>query len=383
VRAYEVTANPSSLQVVAKSPVELLVMDPQGRRLGNVSANNDVFEIPRGSYFRDFPLGDDQDDGPAIGDPSGVKTVYVPAPGAGNYTLQVTGTDVGSFTLVFTAVASDGSLQENTISSVTVPGASVTHNISYSPTPGSTMSVTPGTGGPIASLSTSALTFSGQLVGSTSAPQSVTLTNTGRSLMAVASTITSGDFAETNTCGTSLAVGANCTIRITFNPTTAGAQTGTLTITDNSPDSPQIVTLTGTGTQSAVSLSSSSLIFSSQLVGTSSAAQTVTLTKTGNASLTISGITASGDFSQTNTCGNSVAAGANCTVSVTFKSVAGGTRTGTLNISDNAAGSPQNVALSGTGQDFTLGAASGSSTSANVAPGQAATYTLSVSGQGG
>ena len=290
-RVYEKTTNSSLLEVQSRSPVELLVTDPQGRRLGNLSANNDVFEIPRGSYFRDFPLGDDQDDGSAIGDPSGVKTAYIPAPGAGNYTLQVTGTDIGPFTLVFTAVASDGSVQERTITGVTVPGSSVTYDVSYSPTPGSTMSVTPGTGRPIAGLSTRTLTFGGQLVGSTSAPQSVTLTNTGASVMAVASITASGDFAETNTCGTSLAVNASCTVSITFKPTTAGAHAETLTITDNSPDSPQVVTLSGTGQDFSLAMAS----------GTSS---TATVTAGGTANYTLS-VSPQGGFNQvvTLTCG--------------------------------------------------------------------------------
>jgi hypothetical protein len=137
-----------------------------------------------------------------------------------------------------------------------------------------------------------------------------------------------------------------------------------------------------TGTGPVVSLSSYSLTFSAQMSGTSSTAQIATLTNTGNASLTISSITASADFSQTNTCGTTVSAGANCTISVTFNPAAGGTSTGTLSISDNASDSPQSVALSGTGQDFTLAPPSGSSNSATVAPGQSATYTLSVGGEG-
>jgi hypothetical protein len=104
-----------------------------------------------------------------------------------------------------------------------------------------------------------------------------------------------------------------------------------------------------------VSLSSSSLTFPAQIVGISSSAQTVKLTNTGYASLAISSISAGGDFSQTNTCGTTVSAGANCTISVTFKPTATGTWTGTVSIWDNAAGSPQSVALSGTGVVFTSG----------------------------
>lgn len=100
----------------------------------------------------------------------------------------------------------------------------------------------------------------------------------------------------------------------------------------------------------AVSLSSSSLTFSSQTEGTTSAAQSVTLTNTGNASLSITGISATGDFAETNTCGGAVLAGANCTISVTFTPAAAGSRTGSVSIADNAAGTPQTVSLTGTGQ---------------------------------
>ena len=104
-----------------------------------------------------------------------------------------------------------------------------------------------------------------------------------------------------------------------------------------------------------VEVSPIGLTFPAEFVETSGSAQTVTLTNTGNASLAISSITASGDFSQTNTCGAAVSAGANCAISVTFKPLAAGTRTGALTISNNPNGSPQTVALSGTGLVFTVG----------------------------
>jgi hypothetical protein len=123
--------------------------------------------------------------------------------------------------------------------------------------------------------------------------------------------------------------------------------------------------------------------FGAQLAGTTSDPQTVTLSNTGTAALTISSIAASGDFSASDTCGTSLGAGSNCPISVTFHPTAGGSRSGTLTITDNAYDSPQHVALSGTGQDFTMAAASGSSSSASVAAGTTATYTLAVSGLGG
>jgi subtilase family serine protease len=108
---------------------------------------------------------------------------------------------------------------------------------------------------------------------------------------------------------------------------------------------------TGPPPAPAVSLSPTSLTFSSKNVGTTSTAQSVTLSNTGNATLNISSIniggTNLGDFAQTNTCGSSVVAGSNCAISVTFTPTATGTRSASLAITDNASGSPQTVSLSG------------------------------------
>jgi hypothetical protein len=99
-----------------------------------------------------------------------------------------------------------------------------------------------------------------------------------------------------------------------------------------------------------VTLSSSSLTFGAQNVQSTSAAQAVTLTNNGKAALAISGITATGDFAQTNTCGTSVAAGGSCSIAVTFTPAAAGQRTGSVSIADSAAGSPHTISLVGTGQ---------------------------------
>jgi hypothetical protein len=127
-----------------------------------------------------------------------------------------------------------------------------------------------------------------------------------------------------------------------------------VSISDNAAGSPQTLSLSGTGAAPAVSLTPTSLTFTSQYVDVSSAAQTLTLTNSGNGTLSITGVTLTGadagDFTETaDTCGSSVAAGANCTIEMTFTPSAAGQRTATLNIADNAPESPQTVSLSGTG----------------------------------
>lgn len=110
----------------------------------------------------------------------------------------------------------------------------------------------------------------------------------------------------------------------------------------------------GNGSPSAtLTASPGSLTFADQAVNTTSAAQTVTVTNSGTGTASLTGVTAGGDFAQTDTCGTTLAAGANCTVSVTFSPTAVGTRTGTLTLTGNQSNSPTTVALSGTGTDIT------------------------------
>jgi len=110
-------------------------------------------------------------------------------------------------------------------------------------------------------------------------------------------------------------------------------------------------------------------------VGTTSAAQAVTLTNSGHGSLSITSIAASGDFAQTNNCSSSLAANGTCTVSATFTPTAGATRTGTLTVTDNASNGPQTASLTGTALDLTITAGQANLT---VTRGQSAQTTLTV-----
>jgi hypothetical protein len=102
-----------------------------------------------------------------------------------------------------------------------------------------------------------------------------------------------------------------------------------------------------------VKLVPSSLTFAVQRVGTTSSARDVTVTNTSSTPLSITEISLTGvdpaDFTETNGCGSSVAAGASCSISVEFKPTQTGTRSAICSIADNCGGSPQSVALSGSG----------------------------------
>lgn len=278
----------------------------------------------------------------------------------------VTLTNTGNQKLLFTMSVSANFAETDNCGSSLGAGASCSINVSFSPavtgnitgnvTLKDTASGNPhtvalaGTGGaPVASLTPTSLIFGAQPVGTTSATQTITLSNTGNDAMAISSITSSGDFAETNTCGTTLAAGASCSINVTFAPIATGRRSGAVSVTDNASGSPHSASLTGTGTAPSATLSPASLTFGGQLVGTTSAVQSTTLTNTGNAPLTISAISVTGDFAQTNTCGTTLAAGASCSINVTFTPAAVGTRSGSVTVTDNASGSPHGVSLIGTG----------------------------------
>ena len=208
------------------------------------------------------------------------------------------------------------------------------------------VSLTGTTATPTAQLSTLSLTFTNQNIGSTSAAEKVTLSNTGTGALTILKLTVTGDFAQTNDCGTSVPVGGNCTVSVTFTPTAGGTRTGSLLIGDNSTSGPQTIGLTGAGNGPGAQLSTTSLTFANQSVGSTSPAQIVTLTNTGNVTLNVTSIVANGDFQASN-CGSSVSAGASCAINVTFTPTATGTRTGSVTITDNSYTSLQTVNLSG------------------------------------
>jgi hypothetical protein len=245
---------------------------------------------------------------------------------------------------------------------------------------------------PGVALAPTSLAFGNQLLNTTSAAKTVTLTNTGTGALTINSIAASGDFAETSAGATAcpispatLAAGANCIISVTFTPTVLGARAGTLTITDNAVGSPHTVPLTGTGTGApAVGLAPTSLAFGNQALNITSAAKTVTLTNTGTAALTINSIAASGDFAVSNNpCGGNLAAGANCVISVTFTPTVLGAGAGNLTITDNAATSPQIVPLTGTGTGTPDFALTGPTTVQPVTLGQTLSFSVTVTGTAG
>ncbi len=174
---------------------------------------------------------------------------------------------------------------------------------------------------PAVALNPQKIDFGNQGLNVASSPQTVTLTNVGSASLTVSSVSTSANFnVQSNNCTTVAPGGGQCAIGVTFTPTDTTTVTGNLSIADNAAGSPQQVSLSGTGTTPApvATFSPSTLNFNNQLVGTTSAPQTVTLTNTGSADLTITKITISGAFAETNDCPGTLSSSKSCTISVTY-----------------------------------------------------------------
>ena len=204
-------------------------------------------------------------------------------------------------------------------------------------------------------LSPASLSFGVWVVGNQSSSQTETLTNTGGSSLVISNIAITGanvtDFNESSTCGSSLTAGASCAITVTFSPSQVGPRSASINISDDSVGSPQLLSMSGTGGVSGpnATLSPTSLVFGDEVIGTTSSVQSVTLNNYGTATLSITGITASTNFGQTNACNSTLASGASCTLSVTFTPANTGSANGTLSFADSAPDSPQVVSLSGTG----------------------------------
>ncbi len=275
----------------------------------------------------------------ALGLPGGVTATLNPTSlaGSGSTTLNVSTTSAtppGKFPMVVTGTS--GSLTQT---------AYVMLTVSSSPT------------APVVSFSASSIGFGNQVLNTPSAALAEIVTNTGTAPLTISTATLGGtnasDFAKSlDTCtGATVAPKSTCTVSAIFTPAATGIRNASLSFTDNAGNSPQAVSLTGAGVNAAPTVSPTSEAFGYQVLNTSSATKTVTLTATtglGISSITMAG-TNRGNFHETNTCPASLAAKAKCTITLTYTPTILGAETASLTITDNASNSPQTVALSGTG----------------------------------
>jgi streptogramin lyase len=325
-----------------------------------------------------------------ISQPSGIAVVPVPNPVPAvklsgtslTFTAQNTGTvsppqsitltNFGSAPLDLTVSVSKDFQVSTTCPSALGGGSNCTISVSYAPTVSGaetgTVTLTDnaftgtqtislsGTGtAPVAGISPGALTFQPQLLNTTSGVQAVVLSNSGTGPMTFSGTgiSTTGDFAQTNNCGSALAAGTNCQINVTYTPKVSGSETGTLTVVSNATTQTVTLSETGSSTTPSYSVSPESLVFGPQLIKVKSASQSVVLTNTGTTTFSVSSSTITSDFSKTGTCG-SLKAGKSCTFNVYFTPTAGGTRTGKLTYTLSTK-TVITVALTGTGDATATG----------------------------
>jgi hypothetical protein len=219
-----------------------------------------------------------------------------------------------------------------------VAGGQATASLSGTGTPGAAIVLDP-----------VVLNFPSTALNATSTVEYITISNTGSSTIGLQSTgITGAGFSITaNTCGPSLGPGVGCTVGVAFTPAVSGMSSGTLTVVDDAGT--QTASLSGIGNGPATdALSPMALSFAPQSMNTTSAAQQVTLTNSGDLPLTlISAQIASGSFAVVNACGNSLNPHSTCAINVSFTPACLGAVSGTLLVSDQYR--TQSVALSGMG----------------------------------
>ena len=184
--------------------------------------------------------------------------------------------------------------------------------------------------------------------------QTVTVRNPGTATLTISQASLAGAGYSVSGLATPLSVapGGTASFNVGFAPASAGSFPGSLTLTSNAPTSPTAIALTGSGVASTYQLSANptALSFGSLTSGTS-ATQTVTLTNTGNAGVTISQIVASGTGFSLSSIGLPVtlAAGQTTSFNVAFAPASASSVTGSVTVTSNAANSPLTLGLSGTG----------------------------------
>jgi HYDIN/CFA65/VesB family protein/ASPM-SPD-2-Hydin domain-containing protein len=200
-------------------------------------------------------------------------------------------------------------------------------------------------------VSPDSVTFAPYTLGNPPESETVTVTNTGNSLLTMGNVSATSPFTVANTCPNTLQQNESCTVIVGFSATAAGAVTGTLSISSNGGSAS--IPLSATAQLIPVPiLNVSPLVigFGNRMIGSSTTAQRVTVKNVGGAPATMNPLAISFDFTIENTsCGASLAPGTSCTVDVSFRPVGFGPRGGTLTVTGNDTESPHVVNLTGSG----------------------------------
>jgi Abnormal spindle-like microcephaly-assoc'd, ASPM-SPD-2-Hydin/Protein of unknown function (DUF1573) len=226
----------------------------------------------------------------------------------------------------------------------------------------------------------------GSLVDGQTKSQTITVTNTGTAALTIENLAVTGNAYSASGLVTpaTIAVGNAASFSVLFAPTTAGSQTGTVSISSDAPNSPNVLSLSGTGTAASVTLSSnpSSLSFSGVNAGSSSS-KSVTITNSGNTSLTISKVTVNAkDFATSGiTTPITLAAGQSASLGVTFSPTAAENVTGNITVATSQ-GASSVIAVSGTGLQAGLTITPVSASFGNVTVGSPSTQSIQLMNSG-
>jgi len=336
-----------------------------------------------------------------IGQASSAQTLIIASNGGQALSLNklaITGANPGDFAETDTCHVPTVLQPGNSCSALIVFSPSATGSrsaaltITSNASPATESAQLSGTGlapAPAVTLVPGSLDF-GTVTQGSSASLNVSVTNSGTAPLHITTVVLGGananDYNSSSpTCNSAVAVNSACTIIVTFTPLASGLRSATVTITDDSPGSPQTIAVKGTGvaTGPGVTFSPAVPSFPTITQGTSGGAQTLTVLNSGTTSLHISSFVLGGlnpsDFNLANNCTAPVAPTISCTVSLGFNPLAAGQRTANLTIADDAPGSPQTISLNATANPaFTPGPAPNGSTTASVSAGQTAQYQLQL-----
>jgi Protein of unknown function (DUF1573)/Abnormal spindle-like microcephaly-assoc'd, ASPM-SPD-2-Hydin len=202
-----------------------------------------------------------------------------------------------------------------------------------------------------------AINFGDQIIGTSSSPQTVFISNVGNGFVFVNGVGVTGpnaaDFQSSGICG-GLVPGASCAVSISFNPATIGPKTAQLAIGSDAQNAATVnaIGLSGNGVplpRALAALSATAVGFGNIIFGGTAAPQTVTLTNNGTLPLLIQSATTSAEYTQANNCPASLNPQASCTISLRFTPFGLGPRAGEFVLNSNTADSPNRVLLSGNG----------------------------------
>jgi hypothetical protein len=223
-------------------------------------------------------------------------------------------------------------------------------------------------------LSPLALSFAAQAIGTTSAAQTISLSNHSSATLTGIAVQSSGiNFPFHTSCTATLAAGSACNIQVSFAPKATGQNAGTITVTDSNRS--QAIPVAGIGILGNVTHAPSSLNFGIRGVLLPTAPQTVLLTNGSESTLAGIAVSITGPFNESSSCPSSLAAGKSCAVQVVFDPTTVGAATSVLTIATANAGTMQTT-LAGTGINFQF--SPGSTTTVSVTSGNAASYVLDL-----